>query len=89
MIVLIIGASRGVDQLNPFGNRLRCGRERGNKSIEGKLHITISLLEVGAGCSGLDTIAMLVKHFFERDQIVFIAHDYKLAAHNEPKRHNL
>ncbi len=79
MIVLVISASRGVNKLNPFGNRLRRRRERGNKSIEGKLHVAISLLEEGAGSSRLDTIAMLVKHFFERYQIVFIAHCHKLA----------
>lgn len=74
VIVLIISATRWIDKLNPFRNRLWCWREGRNKSIESKTDVTVGLLEEGAGSSRLDTIAMLVKHFFESYQIIFIAH---------------
>lgn len=74
VVVLIISAARWIDKLNPFRNRLWCWREGRNKSIEGKLDVTVGLLKEGAGSSRLDTIAVLVKHFFESNQIIFIAH---------------
>jgi hypothetical protein len=74
VVVLIISAARWIDKLNPFRNGLWCWREGRNESIEGKMDVTVGLLEEGAGSSRLDTIAMLVKHFFESNQIIFIAH---------------
>ena len=79
MVVLIVGAAGGVDELHPFGNRPWRWGEGSDKSIERKTYVAIRLLEERASCSRLDAISMLVEHFFERDQIIFITHCWNFA----------
>jgi hypothetical protein len=79
VVVLIVGAAGGVDELHPFGNRPWRWGEGRDKSIERKTHVAIRLLEERASCSRLDAISMLVEHFFEGDQIIFITHCWNFA----------
>ena len=74
VVVLIISASSGIHELDPFRNRLwRRGQGR-YELVERNLNVAVRSFKEGSGDSRLDTVAMLVELFLERNQIVFVTH---------------